>query len=60
MLSRAASEHAPPATVDGERWETSVWRDRAHGTLLPVPKRMRKGREAGDVLTVELSVRVPF
>lgn len=64
-------EHAPPATepwgrtpvtalVDGVRWETSVWRDRAHGTLLPVPKRVRGKREAGDVVTVEIFPRVPF
>jgi hypothetical protein len=26
------------ATVDGKQWNTSVWRDRKHGTLLPVPK----------------------
>lgn len=63
-------EHAPPPTeawgrtsvvaiVDGVRWETSVWRDRTHGTLLPVPKRVRRGREAGEVVMVELHPRVP-
>lgn len=61
-------EHAPPvtrawgrtpvvATVNGVRWETSVWADREHGTLLPMPKHVRKGLEAGDVVTVELSAR---
>lgn len=62
-------EHAPPVTegwgrtpvvavVNGVRWETSVWRDRRHGTLLPVPKRVRRGREAGETVRVELFPRV--
>ncbi len=63
-------EHAPPvagpwgrtpvtATVDGVSWDTSVWRDRAHGTLLPVPRRVRGSREAGEVVTVTLLPRLP-
>jgi Domain of unknown function (DUF1905) len=34
------------ATVDGVSWDTSVWRDRTHGALLAVPKKVRgaKGR----------------
>jgi len=57
--------HAPPtthawgrtpvvATVDGETWETSVWRDHAHGTLLPVPKKMRGTKDDGDEVVVSL------
>jgi hypothetical protein len=57
--------HAPPvtegwgrtpvrATVDGHTWETSVWRDRKHGTLLPVPKAIRGAKGDGDTVEVEL------
>lgn len=62
------AKHAPPAThawgrtpvvasVDGTRWETSVWRDAKRGTLLPVPKRVRGGKGDGDVVLVELALR---
>jgi hypothetical protein len=60
--------HAPPAThpwgrtpvlarVDGQVWETSVWRDKTHGALLPVPKRLRGSKGDGDVVEVELLPR---
>lgn len=60
--------HAPPvtagwgrtpvrATVDGRSWDTSVWRDRVHGTVLPVPKRIRGAKEAGDEVEVRLVPR---
>jgi hypothetical protein len=42
------------ARVDGQEWETSVFRDRTHGTLLPVPKRIRGAKAHGDVVLVEL------
>ena len=62
--------HAPPvtegwgrtpviATVDGVRFETSVWRDRSHGTLLPVPKKVRGKKGDGDVVVVFLELRPP-
>ena len=61
-------EHAPPvtegwgrtpvtATVDGLTWKTSVWRDKTHGTLLPVPKRVRRGKGEGDAVEVSLALR---
>jgi hypothetical protein len=61
-------KHAPPAThpwgrtpvratVDGHTWETSVWRDRKHGTLLAVPKRYRGAKDDGDTVSVELRPR---
>lgn len=64
-FARIPDEHAPPvtegwgrtpvlATVDGESWETSVWRDRAHGTLLPIPAKRRRGKQDGDLFEVEL------
>jgi hypothetical protein len=60
-------EHAPPAAgpfgrtpvlavVDGVGWATSAWRDRAGGWVLPVPARVRRGEDDGDVVTVEITV----
>ena len=60
-------EHAPEtagpfgrvpvtATVDGRTWATSVWRDRAAGWLLPVPARIRRGKDDGDAVTVDVEV----
>lgn len=46
------------ATVDGHTWSTSVWRDRSSGWLLPVPARIRHGKDDGDVVTVDLQVDV--
>jgi hypothetical protein len=57
--------HAPPVTegwgrtpvlasVDGHTWETSVWRDKKYGTLLPVPKRVRGKKDDGDLVEIEL------
>ena len=45
------------ATVDGKTWATSVWRDRKHGTLLPVPKRLLGGKGDGDFVRVTLRPR---
>jgi hypothetical protein len=42
------------ASVDGRRWETSVWRDRKLGTLLPVPRWVRADKGDGDSVEVEL------
>ncbi|MEU9828674.1 DUF1905 domain-containing protein [Micromonospora chersina] len=60
-------EHAPDAagpfgrvpvtaTVDGRTWSTSVWRDRRAGWLLPVPARIRAGKDHGDPVTVAVEV----
>jgi hypothetical protein len=67
VLAPVPAEHAPEtagsfgrvpvtATVDGRTWSTSVWRDRAAGWLLPVPARIRHGKDDGDVVTVEVEV----
>lgn len=45
------------ASVDGVTWETSVWRDKKHGCLLPVPKKIRGDKGDGDVVSVELRAR---
>ena len=42
------------ASVDGRVWKTSLWRDRRHGWLLAVPKRLRNGKEDGDLVVVEI------
>jgi hypothetical protein len=44
------------ATVGGRTWTTSVWRDRSAGWLLPVPARIRRGKDDGDVVTVDVEV----
>ncbi len=44
------------ATVDGVSWATSVWRDSAAGWLLPVPARVRRGKDDGDLVEVDLEV----
>jgi hypothetical protein len=45
------------ATVDGHSWDTSVWRDKKHGTLLPVPRRLLGKKGDGDAVSVELRPR---
>jgi hypothetical protein len=45
------------ARVDGKGWETSVWRDQQHGSLLAVPKRIRGDKQHGDTVEVELLPR---
>ncbi|MFE9690916.1 DUF1905 domain-containing protein [Micromonospora sp. NPDC005806] len=44
------------ATVDGRTWPTSVWRDRRAGWLLPVPARIRAGKDDGDTVSIALEV----
>lgn len=42
------------ATVDGQSWKTSVWREKSGRTLLPVPARIRRDKGDGDVVKVRL------
>ena len=42
------------ATVDGQRWKTSVWRERSGRTLLAVPKAIRGAKGEGDRVEVTL------
>ena len=44
------------AEVDGVRWETSVWRDKSAGWMLPVPKKVRRGKADGDPVSVSIEV----
>jgi hypothetical protein len=68
MFARIPAKHAPPAThawgrtpvlaeVDGRAWATSVWRDREHGTLLPVPRRLLRDKADGEFVRVTLRPR---
>ncbi len=48
------------ATVDGQTWETSVWKDTKSGTtLLAVPKKIRRGKGDGDTVEVSIRLREP-
>jgi hypothetical protein len=45
------------ATVNGHAWDTSVWRDHGHRTLLAIPAAARRGCSIGDELTVSFGPR---
>lgn len=58
-------EHTPPtagpwgrtpvvATAFGTSWRTSVWRDRRHGCLLPIPRKVRGDKGDGDVVEIHI------
>ena len=43
------------AIVDGKTWKTTVWRDeKSKSSSLPVPKKIRGSKGAGDTVDVEL------
>lgn len=44
------------AKIDGRECKTSVWRDKKHGSLLPVSKAARGDKGDGDTVTIELLV----
>ena len=44
------------ATVDGRTWATSVWHGKDGKCLLPVPAKIRRGKDDGDMVTVEVAV----
>ncbi|MEO3787599.1 DUF1905 domain-containing protein [Actinocorallia sp. B10E7] len=44
------------ATVDGHTWRTSVWRDKTGAWALPVPARIRAGKDDGDTVDVAIEV----
>lgn len=65
VFLRVPDEHAPEvagafgrapvtATVDGTTWSTSVWRHRTEGWLLPLPAKVRGGKDDGDVVTAAI------
>jgi Domain of unknown function (DUF1905) len=63
MLNRPATDVAGPfgrvpviATVDGQPWATSIWRDKTGGWLLAVPARIRPGKDHGDRVGIAIAV----
>lgn len=67
-FAKVPKKYAPPvlgafgrtpvrACVDGVTWDTSVWRDTRHGTLLAVPLRVRGKKGHGAMVEVELEPR---
>jgi hypothetical protein len=59
--------HAPPpmapfgrcpvvATIDGKRWATSVWHSKEHGSILLIPKKVRRAKVEGDFVDGELEM----
>jgi hypothetical protein len=42
------------ATIDGTGWKTSLWRERSGRVLLAVPKHVRRGKEHGARVRVQL------
>lgn len=67
VFAPVPQEHAPDAagpfgrvpvtaTVDGRTWSTSIWRDKKAGWLLPVPARIRSGKDDGDVVSVAITI----
>ena len=47
------------ATVDGQTWDTSVWRGKSGDTLLPIPRRIRGAKGHGDTVRVRLELKTP-
>ncbi len=42
------------ARLAGREWATSIWKDRTHGLLLPIPAKVRGALGDGDVVEIEL------
>lgn len=45
------------ATVDGQTWDTSIWKEASGRVLLAVPTKVRRGKEHGDTVRVALDER---
>ena len=44
------------AVVDGRTWSTSVWRGGDGRWLLPVPRKIRRDKEDGDLVEVSVTL----
>ena len=71
VFAPVPAEHAPGvtmgwgrtpvhATVDGQGWETSVWREKSGRTLLAIPKKVRGRKDDGDTVSVRLEYSVAY
>ena len=67
VFAPVPEDHAPPtagpfgrvpviATVDGRTWATSVWRGKDGSWLLPVPAKVRRDKDDGDVVVADVVV----
>lgn len=71
VFATVPPEHAPTAplgwgrtpvraTVDGQSWNTSVWREKSGRTLLAVPKKIRGTKDHDDIVSVELEYSIEY
>ena len=69
LFAPVPDDYAPPVThafgrtpvlvkMEGMEWETSVWRDKSGKTLLPIPKKIRGRKDAGDIVKISLDFRL--
>jgi hypothetical protein len=43
------------ATVDGQSWDTSVWRSKNGESMIPVPKHIRGTKEPGETVHIQIA-----
>ncbi|MEQ1856194.1 MAG: DUF1905 domain-containing protein [Longimicrobiales bacterium] len=71
VFAPVPKEHAPGATlgwgrtpvratVDGQSWDTSVWREKSGRTLLAVPQRIRGDKDHADAVAVVLEYSIEY
>jgi hypothetical protein len=48
------------ATVDGQSWSTSVWREKSGRSLLAVPKKIRGSKDHMDTVEVKLEYSIEY
>lgn len=54
-ITRAWGRTPVLASIDDTTWETSVWRSKTGAGFLPVPKRIRGGKEEGARVLITFS-----
>jgi hypothetical protein len=54
-ITRAWARTPVRASIDGVEWDTSVWRSKTGEGFLPVPKRIRGGKEEGARVAIGFS-----
>jgi hypothetical protein len=60
MAPRAWGRTPVHATVDGQAWNTSVWREKSGRTVLAVPKDIRGAKDHADTVTVRLEYTIEY
>jgi hypothetical protein len=71
VFAPVPDEHAPKAstawgripvraTVEGQTWRTSVWREKSGRTLLAVPRHIRGSKDHDDQVAVRLEYSIAF